>query len=244
MNVTVNTIDSAAMGKNVLALRDVWVDQDFPAFEASYVREHSPYYVLASLRVEDLSEIHYLEQNGFHFVETKLQLTAHLTRSKPVGPFENSYEFGPVTTPEELEQVVEIAQSAFKDERMRVDPAVDSELAAKRYEAYVRRSFAQDDEGLFRLKSKKTGEVVAFKSHKYLGDDQVLLLLGGVHPRFENQGVGPINGYFEFNALKARGIRRLTTHVSARNAAIMNMEIGALGFKVAQAFVLLRKLYE
>jgi hypothetical protein len=39
------------------------------------------------------------------------------------------------------------------------------------------------------------------------------------------------------------GVRRGTTHISAANYPIFNLEIGRLGFRVVRTFAVLRKLY-
>ena len=43
--------------------------------------------------------------------------------------------------------------------------------------------------------------------------------------------------------MRADGIRRAVTHISAVNYPIFNLEIGGLGFRVAAAFAVLRKVY-
>ena len=90
------------------------------------------------------------------------------------------------------------------------------------------------------LLTKKT---LNFRTHRVVSSREVLLLLGGVHPDLKGLGIGPIASYFCLNELYARGFRRATTHISAINAPIANLEIGNLGFRVIGAFAVLRKVY-
>jgi hypothetical protein len=45
------------------------------------------------------------------------------------------------------------------------------------------------------------------------------------------------------NELIRKGIKRGTTHISAANYPVFNLEIGKLGFTVLSSFAVLRKVY-
>ena len=49
--------------------------------------------------------------------------------------------------------------------------------------------------------------------------------------------------YFALNEMYDRGIRKITTHQSASNFAILNLEIGFFDFRIVRGFAVLRKLY-
>jgi ribosomal protein S18 acetylase RimI-like enzyme len=81
------------------------------------------------------------------------------------------------------------------------------------------------------------------RTHRHLGNGEALMLLGGVHPDYKGAGIAPLMSFHEYNELLRQGIRRITTHVSARNYAILNLEMSALRYRVVQTFVVLRKVY-
>jgi hypothetical protein len=243
MQVRLNEIDSRVLGRPVLDLLDPEEGDDIAAEEKAYINSHHPAYVLSKARVEDLPLIHRLEDAGFRFIETQLRLTFSLKR--PFDVHGELYHFERVVSELALEEVLEIVRETFTDDRWLVDPWFDHTqgLSGKRYEAYVRQSFERADERVYRLVERKSGRTLAIKTHRHLGDGKALMLLGGVHPDYKGAGLAPLMSHYECNELFRQGFTRLTTHVSARNYAILNIEMAALKYKVAQTFVVLRKVY-
>jgi len=123
------------------------------------------------------------------------------------------------------------------------DPLLGPLYAGKRYGAYLARSMESPDQHLYALKNGQNGDIVGFKSHRYLPDGSVQLLLGGLRDDCKGSGLAPLLEHLEFSTLLAAGIKRGVTAVSARNLAIMNLEIAGFGFKVKESLVVLRKMY-
>jgi hypothetical protein len=234
-------IDSRLLGGAVLEIRDFEPDGGFAAFERDYIAEHDPAYALCKVPLEHLAGIHALENAGFHLVECQIRTTIKLRRTYDVSAF--NYDFMPVTREGDLGEVLAIASRTFVHDRYFLDPAIGPGFSGARYGEYVRKSFASPDEAVYRLVDRGTGRVVAFKTHRYVSENEVLFLLGGVHPDFKNAGLGLINEFFEFNELMRKGIRRGVTHISAGNYPVFNLEIGRLGFRVLCTFAILRKIY-
>lgn len=234
-------IDSDVLGRSVLSIEDYSSADDFAAFEAGYIAEHDPLYVFCKVPLERIADVHSLESKGFRLIECQIR-----TRIELRNEFDMSavpYKFARVTTEEELEGVLEIAATTFERDRFSVDPEIDPHASGERYRRYARRSFEVPDEDVYRLYDPESGRTVAFKTHRYLPNDEVLLLLGGVHPDYKNLGVGVINSYAELNELRRRGIKRGITHISAVNFPVFNVEVGKLGFRVITTFAVMRKIY-
>lgn len=234
-------VDSEVLGAAVLAIEDFSASVDFPAFEAEYVRTHAPRYVSCKIPLERLADIHALERHGFELAECQVRTRLTLTRPYDTSRFRQ--EFLRVTRPEDLAGLEEIAATTFRHERFALDPDLPPGIAGARYVRYLRASFASPDHRVYRLRDPVTDRTLAFKTHRVLPDGEALLLLGGVHPDFVLSGLGVANTYGELNALLAEGVRTVTTHVSASNYAIVNLEIGKLGFRVVTTFAVMRKLY-
>jgi hypothetical protein len=234
-------IDSRLLGGAVLEIRDFDPSAGFAAFERAYIAEQDPVYVLCKVPLEQLAGIHALENAGFNLVECQIRSAIKLRRTYDVSAF--NYDFVPVTREEDLGEVLDIASRTFVHDRFLLDPCVAPGFSGARYAEYVRKSFASPEEAVYRLVDRSTGRVAAFKTHRYVSDDEVLFLLGGVHPDFKNAGLGPLNEFFEFNELMRKGIRRGVTHISAGNYPVFNLEIGRLGFRVLCTFAILRKIY-
>jgi hypothetical protein len=242
MQIRLNEIDSAVFGRPVLDLIDVSDADDIAAEEQRYVARYDPAYALCKAPIEDLALIHRLEDVGFRFIETQLRLTFTIRKPYEVsGP----YVFQEVVAEEILDEVLAIVRETFTDDRWVIDPEISDArgLAGKRYEAYVRQSFERADERVYRLAERATGKTLAMRTHRLLADGQALMLLGGVHPDYKGAALGPMTSFHEYNELLRASVTRITTHVSARNYAILNLEMSALKYRVAQTFVVMRKLY-
>jgi hypothetical protein len=242
MQITKHEIDSQVLGRAILELSGPY-DADFARIERDYVEAHQPLYVVYKAPIEDIATIQHLEDHGFRFVETQLRLTFRLRRHFDTG--RAPYVFERVTTEDQLREVLDIAAHTFTDDRFLVDPQLrDAQLVSSaRYQAYVRQSFLRPDERVHRLVNPATGRTVAFKTHRIVNPEEALMLLGGVHADYKNAGIAPINAYHEFNELMRNGVKRFTTHVSARNYAVMNLEIGGFQYRIKQTFIVLRKIY-
>lgn len=234
-------IDSRVFGRNVLAIEDFDPNGDFAAFERQYVEDFHPVYVSCKIPLERIADTHMLERNGFNLIECQIRSFIRLRKPYDVSPFK--YDFLPVTREEELGEVLEIAASTFTHDRFKMDLKLPPETSGRRYKEYVRSSFRAPNEAVYRLVDPATGRVVAFKTHRYQSDTEVLFLLGGVHPDLKNVGIGLINEYFEFNELIRKGIKSGITHISAGNYPVFNLEIADLGFRVLQVHAVMRKLY-
>jgi len=242
MQITKHEIDSQVLGRAILELSGPY-DGELARLEDDYVRTHHPLYVVYKAPIEDVASIQQLEDHGFRFVETQLRLTFRLRNHFDTG--KAPYVFERVTTEDQLRDVLDIAGNTFTDDRFLVDPELQGarKVSSARYQAYVRQSFLRPDERVYRLVNPTTGRTVAFKTHRIVDPEQALMLLGGVHADYKNAGIAPINAYHEFNELMRNGVKRFTTHVSARNYGVMNLEIGGFQYRIKQTFIVLRKIY-
>ena len=233
--------DSRALNGSVLAIQEFDRKSQFGLFEQDYVAEYNPVYVTCKLAIENVAGIHTLESAGFCLLECQMRAKVKFRRPFDVAAFD--YDFIEVTDEKDLAEVFEIAGSTFVYDRFSMDPALSHDCATARYREYIWKSFRSPLEAVYRLVDRRTGRTDAFKTHAYLSSTEVLFFLGGVRPELKNAGLGPANGFFEINELIRRGFKSGTTHVSAANHAIVNLEIGKLGFRVVDTFAVMRKLY-
>lgn len=240
MRAELQPIDSEVLGRPVLTIVDFDPAADFAAFEREYVGRHDPVYAACKIPLGRVADAHVLEAHGFRLIECQIRSMIKLRRPYPVPA---AYAFERVTEEAQLPEVLGIAGTTFGHDRFTVDRELGAEVSGRRYRAYVRKSFADPREAVYRLVERPTGRVVAFKTHRHTDDGQVLFLLGGVHPEYKALGLGIINSYCELNYLLERGVKRGVTHISASNLAVFNLEIGQLGFRVLETFAVLRKLY-
>jgi hypothetical protein len=244
MITTKNDIESLVLGRAVLEIRGFQTGDDFPKEEKWFRQEHDPLYAVCKVPVEDLGTIHQLEDNGFRFIETQLKLSLKM---KSYDASKYPYSYVPVERGD-LETVLGIAATIFSDDRFSVDPFLKERFAGKaageRYRRYVMKSFEAPEECVYKMVNDATKEIVGFGTHRHTTQDEAVIFIGGIVSSYQRAGLGPISDYLAINNLRREGVKKAYTHVSARNYAIMNLEIAGLGFKVVDSHVVLRKVYE
>jgi hypothetical protein len=241
MKANLIPVDSAVWGRNVLSLSDIGADDDLAAGEAAYVAEHQPAYVSVRLPLEELATIHRFERLGFSFMECQLRIAMRFKADFDVS--RHGYEYQRVTTAAELDDVLQIARAAIVHDRFSIDEGVPSGFSGRRYEAYVRQSFENEGEEVWRLFDPVQNLTLGFRTHRRTSADEVLLLLGGIHPEMKALGLGVISSHYCFNQMRRDGVKRAVTHISAINKPIFDLEVTHFGFRYQQTFAVLRKLY-
>lgn len=244
MHVSEEITDSNAFGRTVLQVRDVDASVDFQAFERECIQQYNPFYVYAKVRIEDLEQVHYLEKNGFNFVEYQLRMTKHLPR-KPfdVSMFDGFVEMVEVSKNEDIEPILQMADEIFDIDRIYVDPLMSHDLARKRYRAYLKKSQQSDKENFFKFVDKTNGKLIGFHTHLQTDDKTIVHFLGGNAKEYQASGSAFATEYLLFNNYISKGIRKVVTHISGCNYRIFNFEFKTMDFKAEQGFAILRKVY-
>lgn len=231
-------IDSDVLGRDVYSLVGAVSVDEFLAAAAAAASEGDIWYIVTKLPADAMAEVHAAESAGFQYVETQLRMTHRLKNEFDVSRY--PYDYVRVTSEEEFAEVAYMARTTIEHDRFSRDPIIGSEVSGDRYERYLRNSFESSTDEIWSVRSRKTSQLLTFRSHRVVTDKEVLLLIGGVHPAFKDVGLGVVSSHFCFNALGAAGFRRAVTHISASNLPILNLEVGSLGFRVTDAFLVLR----
>ena len=125
-----------------------------------------------------------------------------------------------------------------------MDPLIPKGFSGNRYKFLINQSFEQNDEFVYKFFNSQSGEILGFKTHKILSENEALMYLGGIVEKYKRSPLPAINGYLELNELFAKGIKKITTHISGSNYGVLNLEVKEFGYKVTQAFMVLRKVYQ
>lgn len=242
MRAELNRIDSDVLGGPVIEIQDFDPTVDFHQFEQASILPLSPRYASLRLPAGEVASIRNLESQGFRFAELQLQLRHRMKRRPEVKGY--PYRFEVVTEEAGLDPVLELSANIFVHDRITTDPMLGPGLSGRRYQAYVRKSFADPQEHVFVMRSLESGEVVSFATIRRTGPDEARLLIGGVSNEFKDSGLGVIHDYVGLATYFDMGIRNIHTSVSAINLPIMNLEVGHLGFKVVRSWLVMHKHYE
>ena len=179
MEILRNYVDSVVFGKNFLEIQNFSSAVNFPEFEKEYLKKFNPYYVAAKLPIENLEEVHHLEEYGFSFIETQIRGTLRL--KSLLNPITFSpYKLEQITTESDLNSILEIATNTFHHDRFSMDPMIPEGFSGNRYRYLVNQSFERKDEFVYKFFNSQSGEILGFKTHKVLSDNEALMYLGGL----------------------------------------------------------------
>ena len=244
MKVQIEELDSQAFGRNVLQIIDPEVDGGFPLFERQYLAEHNPVYVYARIPSERLDLIHFFEAQGFRFMEFQLRMSKRLPGRKfDTAMFDSVLGMEVLGPSGDIEPILRLADDIFDQDRIFLDPLLDSEIARKRYRLYITKSWLAEDEEVLRFFDKRNGRLVSFHTHKYIDGQLVLTFLGGHAREYQGSGIGLGCAFNYFNHWIGKGCRRVRTHVSMAHGRALETEYKGHDYKAEQTFALLRKIY-
>ncbi len=244
MIVQKEEIDSQAFEQSVLQIKDIDCHEDFVGLEREYQEKYHPLYVYAKVEIEKIPEIHFLERHGFCFIEYQLRMTKKLPQKLyDTTLFDDVVAMEEVLPEENIEPILELADTIFKTDRIYIDYMMGKEFAQKRYRAYIQKSQQSPEEQLVRFFDKRTQDLISFHTHKQINPTTVIHFLGGVAPKYQCTGACFACEYHLFNHFIKQGIKKIITHISGSNYPIMNFEFKTIDFKPEQAFVVLRKIY-
>jgi hypothetical protein len=232
-------VDSEVFGRPTFSLSDVEAVADIDEALAEIDSGHGSSYTVCKLPSDRIDLIHAAEERAFFFLETQLRTLLRLKQA-PTGNHER-YEYVEVRDADDLAGVLEIAGRTIEHDRISRDPLLGPTLSGERYRRFLVESFERDDEEIWAVKSRDSGRILTFRSHKIMSPTEVLLLNGGVHPDHKDVGLGVISSHFCFAQLRGRGIARAVSHISAANMPIINLEIGYCNFRVTDSFAVLRR---
>lgn len=231
-------VDSEVLSLNAWNLTGVESVEDFQLAIGTVRKGHTKNYITCKLPIEDIRLIHAAEQAGFNYVETQFMTTLRLKEIFDTSKY--PYEYVPIKAQDQLLEILEIAEATIEHDRFSRDPKIGRNASGLRYRRYLEDSYHRDEDEIWAVKSNATGQLLTFRSHRKLSSNEVNLLIGGVHPKFKDIGLGIISSHFCFNQLRDAGFRRAITHISAANTPILNLEVGHFDFRIGNTYVVMR----
>lgn len=224
-------IDSSILGLEVYSLPETALE-NFADLKKK-IRESSSIIVLTKVEVGNIRMIRRLEEFGFRFSE--VQIKAKRRISKSLQPPDFPYVYERISSTTELHKIIELATTTITHDRWTTDPEKSKKQSALRYRTYLEKSLSETLEEVWVLRSRVTSEIVAFRSHMLTGPTEATLLLGGVRHDLKGLGLGPVSWAYCEHQLAQSGIKNVTTHFSSANLAIINLELGSLGFRAVES---------
>ena len=183
---------------------------------------------LVSCRLDHdrLLESMLLEDHGFRFIEMVFHPELENLQDHTL-PDNNGLEAAPASH-EDLPAILDIAGSAFRNERFHVDPRLDPALGDRRYRNWVESSLDHDRQRLHVL--KEGGRIVAFFVTEHQEDGTCYWHLNAVAPTAQGQGYGRRAWLAMLRLAKQEDAVRIRTCIVARNHRVLNL-YARLGFR-------------
>lgn len=215
--------DTAIFGSPVLQIHRLEVrgptaDLDMMAFEAARDNVGSNL-VSCRLSHECLRESIFLEDHGFRFIEMLFQ--PELDELQGItGLHDNGLMVRPASNTD-LPDLLDIAGSAFRNERFHIDPRLDSRLGDQRYRNWVSSSLEHSRQRLYVIQEDKLP--VAFFVTEQLSDGTCYWHLNAVTPAIQGKGYGRRAWLAMLHQAQQEGATRVSTSIVARNHRVLNL---------------------
>ncbi|WP_107839171.1 GNAT family N-acetyltransferase [Metasolibacillus meyeri] len=200
-------------------------------------------YIVAKVPKCKIELLHELEEFGFRFVETQMEMAMNLRKlnkslqltMKKV----DKLKFEIVNNIEHLERVLaQIDEDLFVTDRISLDPLLGNKIAHKRYINWIRDSFDREDTLIIEVLDKEDRVGFFYFTEK---DNQIIqAVLASVYKTFRRRGVGLEFLQQALYWLVEMGYTKATTKVSSNNLEALRANL-SVGLEVKGIYYILRK---
>ena len=173
-----------------------------------------------------LKESMLLEDHGFRFIEMVYSPELTSLDDRP----ELSVSTGlnvQLAEHRDIDVLMEIARSAFRNERFHIDPRLDSPLADKRYQNWVRSSQTHSSQKLYAIRDGS--RIVSFFVTENMPDGTTYWHLNAVATDVQGMGYGRRVWIEMLRYARESGAQKVRTSIVARNHRVLNL-YAKLGF--------------
>jgi RimJ/RimL family protein N-acetyltransferase len=172
-----------------------------------------------------LAESMLLEDHGFRFIEMLYAPELNLTNFNADG------DAGLLSVRRahagDLPTALEIARTAFNNERFKMDPRLDPGISDHRFQNWVASSLHHPLQELYVISDG--ARIIAFFVTELLSDGTCYWHLNAVAPEAQGQGYGRRVWLSMLNHAAGVGAQRVRTSIAARNHRVLNL-YARLGF--------------
>jgi L-amino acid N-acyltransferase YncA len=211
---------------------------------ASFVEErkaHGECLLVTKVPTRDVAMGRLLAAYGFYPVETMLEIALPLARLTLPAAAGRGAALRLATT-DDMEEILTIAGSAFRDDRFHLDPTLPPEKADQRYRGWVARGFASG-EPVFVFEDTRKGTILGFYHIRELPSSAVALSLAAVHPSCQGAGIGALMYQAVLEECRRRGYRTAVTRIAVNNLPVANLFF-RLGFTIREAVLTFHLHYQ
>lgn len=168
----------------------------------------------------ELSKSFLLEKFGFNYIETVLHPYIRCLQNHKLNYEKNDLVAGKICE-EDLDLVLEIASNSFGNERIHIDPRLNSDLADRRYKNWVETSFHNPNHDVYALKNQNLDIVSFFVCES--SENNVYWHLNAISPKFVGKGYGLSSWLKMLHMHKNDGVHQVSTTIAALNFKVLNL---------------------
>ena len=190
------------------------------------IQTYKTEYQIAKVPVGNVGMQLMLQNYGFQFYETNLQLERKIGASESLpriySRFEKDITFRDATDEEIARILEEVAQGdMFTTDKVALDPYFSQELSGRRYSLWARDIL---DAGAKTVVGLYKGKVASFTIYE-IKDRYFLAFIGGMLSGYRDMGLGFIPLYVTAKHISQAGGGLLRTGVSSNNPAILRLQL-------------------
>ena len=225
--------DEAVCGFPVLQITDLKIlgpdtGPDMQLFELERDRVGAGL-VSCRLSHERIRESMLLEDHGFRFIEMLYRPELDLSKltNASIDPSLSVSR----ASDGDMPSLLEIARTAFHNERFRMDPRLEPEVSDRRYQNWVASSQHHATQELYVIRDGE--QVIAFFVTEMLPDGTCYWHLNAIAPDVQGQGYGRRVWLIMLKQAVVQGAQLVRTSIVARNFRVINL-YARLGFCFTQ----------
>lgn len=216
--------DSDIFGSVVVSVEKVHVMNESIAVEEfkgfmNWLDANAVGLVSCRLPQQNLIESMFLESYDFRFVE--MVLHPYLTNLHQLELAQERLDVR-AATGDDLTDLMEIAGTAFSNERFHLDPRIPAGLGEKRYTQWVRNCLNHPTQKLLKI-SERDRTIGLFIVQESPALKKVDWLLTAISPSLQGLGYGKRVWRTVLSFYQTQGIQTISTTISARNSRVLNM---------------------
>ncbi|MEC0226699.1 GNAT family N-acetyltransferase [Paenibacillus alba] len=200
-------------------------------------------YIVAKIPIGKLDIVHSLEDRGFRFMETQIELAYNLKKhtkaSSYVKKLSDQAQCKKVNTLDQLNVLLSrIEEDLFITDRISLDPLLGKAISHKRYLNWLNDAFHKEAASIYEVELKSRD--IGFFYSTTLDSTTIYGVLASVYKKYRNRGLGLIVLEAAFNWAKEVGYSKIITRVSSNNLEALRTNLN-LGFESKNMYHILRK---
>ena len=202
------------------------LNESFRLFE-DWLDNTSVQLVTCRLKQKDINTSVFLQDKGFHLIETVLH--PKLSNLQSIRNLESLYDVSEANK-SEVSDISSMASKVFGHERYHLDPKIDSRDANLRYARWVKNSYADTEQKLLKITSDEN--ILGFFVTEIRPKKLFYWHLTGLNPEYIGHGIGPDVWRAMILFHKSQGMEGILTTISAGNIPVLNL-YSSLNFRFA-----------